>query len=121
MIMIEPWEKSRTPELKKLLKEFTEHSPSNPDDDRDLTGEEFLSATDDKSRELIGRIVEVSRVVVFDHAGRKQGQSRAAIARAGNRVSVVGDPYDEDDGYKTTLQIETEHGVLTVDAALVGQ
>lgn len=119
--MIEPWEKSRTPELKKLLKKFTEHSPSNPDDDHDLTGEEFLSATDEKSRELIGQIVEVSRVVLFDHAGRKQGQSRAAIARAGNRVSVVGDPHDEDDGYKTTLQIETAHGVLTVDAPLVGR
>jgi hypothetical protein len=121
MIMIEPWGKSRTPELKKLLKEFTEHSPSNPDDDRDLTGEAFLSATDEKSRELIGKIVEASCVVLFDHAGRKQGQSRAAIVRAGNHVSVVGDPNDEDDGYKTTLEIETDHGVLTIDAPLVGR
>ncbi len=119
--MIEAWEKSRTPELKKLLKEFNEHSPSNPDDDPDLTGEDFLSATDEKSCELIEKIVEVSRIVLFDHDGRKQGQSRAAISRAGNSVSVVGDPHDQDDGYKTTLEIKTEHGVLTVDAPFVGR
>lgn len=119
--MIEPWEKSRTPKLKKLLKQLEDHSPSNPDDDHDLTGEEFLSATDDKTRELIGQIVEDSRVALFDNAGRKQGQSCAALGRTGNRVSVVGDPSDEDDGYKTTLQIKTEHGVLTVDAPLVGR
>jgi len=119
--MKRPWEESRTPHLKKLLKELAEHSPSNPDDDPDLTGEEFLSATDEKSRELIGKIVEASRVVLFDNAGRKQGQSRAAISRAGNRVTVVSDPNDEDDGYKTTIQIETDHGVLTVDAPLVGR
>lgn len=118
--MIEPWEKSRTPKLKKLLKQLADHSPSNPDDDPDLTGEEFLSATDDKTRELIGQIVEDSRVALFDNAGRKQGQSCAAIGRTGNRVSVVDDPYDEDDRYKTTLQIETDNGVLTVDASLVG-
>ncbi|MCI3943017.1 MULTISPECIES: hypothetical protein [Pseudomonas syringae group] len=119
--MIEPWEKSRTPELKKLLKQFKEHTPSNPDDDSDLTGEEFLSATDEKSRELIEQIVDVSRVVLFDHSGRKQGQSHAAIERAGNRVSRVGNPNDEDDRYKTTLQITTDHGLLTVDTPLVGR
>ncbi|WP_144417767.1 hypothetical protein [Pseudomonas protegens] len=119
--MIEPWEKSRTPRLKRLLKQLTDHSPSNPDDDPDLTGKDFLSATDDKTRELIGQIVEDSLVALFDNAGRKQGQSCAAIGRAGNRVSVVGDPYDEDDGSKTTLQINTEHGVLTIDAPLVGR
>ncbi|WP_145155816.1 hypothetical protein [Pseudomonas oryzihabitans] len=119
--MIEPWEKSRTPELKKLLKDLNEHSPSNPDDDSDLTGEAFLSVTDDRTRDLIEKIVDVSRVVLFDHAGRKQGQSRAAIARAGNRVSVVGDPHDPDDADKTTIQIDTPHGVLTVDKPLVGR
>lgn len=119
--MIEPWEKSLTPELKKLLNEFNEHSPSNPDDDPNLTGGEFLSATDGKSRELIKQIVETSRIVLFDHEGRKQGQSRAAVRRAGFPVSVVGDPHDEDDRNRTTIQIETEHGVITVDAPLVGR
>jgi hypothetical protein len=32
-----------------------------------------------------------------------------------------GSPSDEDDQYKTTLQIETAHGVLTVEAPLVGR
>lgn len=116
--MIEPWQKSRTPELKKLLKKLDAHEVSNPDDDRDLSGESFLNATDETSRELIGQIEAAARVALFDHAGRRQGQSKAAISRAGNRVSVVGDPHDEDDQYKTTLQIETVHGVLTVDAPL---
>ncbi|PMV20780.1 MULTISPECIES: hypothetical protein [Pseudomonas] len=119
--MIEPWEKSRTPKLKNLLKQLADHTPSNPDDDPNLTGEEFLSATDDKTRELVGQIVDHSQVALFDNAGRKQGQSCAAITRAGNRVSVVGDPNDEDDRNKTTLQIETEHGVLTLDSPLVGR
>lgn len=119
--MIKPWEKSRTPKLKDLLKQLADHTPSNPDDDHDLTGEEFLSATDDKTLELVRQIVDHSQVVLFDNAGRKQGQSCAAISRTGNRVSVVGDPYDEDDRNKTTLQIETEHGVLTFDAPLVGR
>lgn len=119
--MIKPWEKSQTPVLKKLLKGLEEHSPSNPDDDRDLTGEEFLSATDPKTDQLIGEIVEVSRVVLFNNEGRQQGQSRGALRRAGFRVSVVSDPNDEDDAYKTTLQIETKHGVLTVDAPLAGR
>ncbi len=117
--MIKAWEKSQTPELKKLLKEFAEHSPSNPDDDPDLTGEDFLSATDDKSRELIGKILEVGSVALFDTTGRKQGQTRAAISRAGNRVTVVSNPHDEDDGFKTTIQINTEHGVITLDAPLI--
>ena len=119
--MIEPWEKTRTPKLKKLLKQLADHSPSNPDDDPDLTGKEFLLATDDKTRALIEQIVEDSRVALFDNAGRKQGQSCAAIRRTGMHVSVVGDPYDEDDRYKTTLQLETGHGVLTVAAPLVGR
>ncbi|WP_165386508.1 hypothetical protein [Pseudomonas orientalis] len=50
--MIEPWQKSRTPELKKLLDQFNARAPLNPDDDPDLSGNEFLSATDEESREL---------------------------------------------------------------------
>lgn len=119
--MIEPWEKSRTPNLKKLLNQLEEHSPLNPDDDPKLSGEEFLIATDDKTRELIGKIVEDSKIALFDHAGRKQGQSCAALRRAGYLVSVVGDPNDEDDRYKTSLQITTQHGILIVDAPLVGR
>jgi len=116
--MKRPWEESRTPHLKKLLNELSAHTPSNPDDDPDLTGEEFLSGTDDKTRKLIEKIVEDGRVALFDRDGRKQGQTRAALARAGFRVSVVNDPNDEDDAVKTTVQIETEHGVITIDAPL---
>lgn len=119
--MIEPWEKSQTPKLKELVQKLKEHSVSNPDDNPNLTGEEFLSTTDERTRELIGQIVEVARVVLFDREGRRQGQSRAAMKRAGHTVSVVGDPHDEDDGYKTTLQIKTHHGELTLEAPLLGR
>ncbi|MDQ0124400.1 hypothetical protein J2W17_003350 [Pseudomonas lini] len=117
--MIEPYEKSRTPELKKLLKLFSEHQVSNPDDDPDLSGTSFKNATDHRSQELLEKIEEVGRVVLFDHNGNQQGQSRAAIRRAGFRVAVVGDPYDENERYKTTVQIETPHGHVTIDASRI--
>lgn len=119
--MIEPWEKSQTPKLKELVQKLKEHSVSNPDDNPNLTGEEFLSTTDETSRELIEEIIEVGGVVLFDREGRRQGQSGAAMRRAGHAVSVVGDPHDEDDRYKTTLQISTDHGVLTFEAPLLGR
>jgi hypothetical protein len=119
--MIEPWQKSRTPELKKLLDQFNAHTPSNPDDDLDLSGNEFLSATDEESRELIAKIHDAGEVALFDHAGRKQGQTRAALVRAGHCVSVVGDPNDEDDATKTTIQLHTNHGAITLVSPLVGR
>ncbi|NWA25570.1 hypothetical protein HX882_27185 [Pseudomonas gingeri] len=119
--MIEPWEKSQTPELKKLVQKLKDHSVSNPDDNPNLTGEEFLSTTDETSRDLIREIAEVGAVVLFDREGRRQGQSAAAMRRAGYTVSEVGDPHDENDRYKTTLQITTNHGVLTFVAPLLGR
>lgn len=105
--------------LAQTIKDLDAHDIYNPDDESNLLNEEFLSVTDDRTRQLIGQIVDISGDVLFQPDGTPNRRAITALRQRGIALSEAGSPYP-DDPYETCVQITIEEGVIPVTSVQLG-
>lgn len=95
------------------LAEFEESTVSNPDDDGNLSGPEFLDVTDPETAERVETIVDSMRETLLDPEGKPDRQAIAELRGSGVKVFEAGDPQD---GNVSAVVIHTAHGRICVEA-----
>jgi len=99
-----------TTHLTERLQAFDAHAVSNPDDESNLTGEEFLRNTDLTTATIVKEIRDEVTETLIAPGGTADLEAIAALRKEGVRVNVAGDPHDPN---VAEIVIETLHGRLS--------
>ncbi|SFI00230.1 hypothetical protein [Modicisalibacter xianhensis] len=105
--------------LAQTINDLDAHDIYNPDDESNLLNGEFLSVTDDRTRQLIEQIIELSKDVLFKPDGSPNRRAITALRQRGINLSEAGSPYPNDP-YETCVLIKIEEGYIQATSVQLG-
>lgn len=105
--------------LARAVTALDNHEIENPDDERNLLDREFLSVTDDETKELIEEIVVDGKEVLFTDDNSPNRRAITALRKRGLNVYEAGSPYPENP-YEKCVVIEVDEGEIQVTKEQLG-
>lgn len=105
--------------LARAVAALDHHEIYNPEDELNLLDREFLSVTDDTTKELIEEIRVNGGEVLFSDDNSPNRRAITALRKRGLEVSEAGSPYP-DNPYETCVVIKIEEGEIPLTSEQLG-